>query len=142
MSSQSQCAQMEWSQTAKVAGSNPSANVQQPGELIFSVDLDGRLPSWNDLLGMEHWARHKLKQELQETFLSALRRSDPTSLTKITYAKNTTSTYAATLELFMETARLRRELKLLKKKLGLVKESSSGPKSSNSKRKKKTQVPF
>ena len=83
----------------------------KPGKLLFSITIPGRLPSWNDILGMEQWARYKFKQELQKEFLSALRLSASDSSTLTTYAKNSMSIAADTLASYMETARLRRKLK-------------------------------
>lgn len=114
----------------KEAGSSQNKS-ELSRELIFSAEVDGRLPSWNDVLGMEHWSRHQLKKALQETFLSGLRQSDPTCSMKIIFAKNSMSIAADTLQSFMETARLRRELKLLKAKLEPTKESTSKSKSSS-----------
>ena len=42
----------------------------KPGKLIFSLTVPGRLPSWNDILGMEQWARYKFKNSLAKDFLS------------------------------------------------------------------------
>jgi len=121
---------MECFQTEKEAGSNQNENKPRP-ELIFSAEVDGRLPSWNELLGMEHWSRHQLKKALQETFLSGLRQSGGSCSMTIIFAKSSMSIAADTLQSFMETARLRRELKLLKLKLGLTKESTSKSKSTS-----------
>ena len=75
----------------------------RPGKLIFSLTVPGRLPSWNDILGMEHWARHKFKKELANEFLSELRALERGSSTKTTSAKSTTLTFADTLALYLAT---------------------------------------
>jgi hypothetical protein len=80
------------------------------------------VPSWNAILGMEHWGRDKFKKEIQHAFLSALRASAADSSTKTTSAKNTLSIAADTLEFYMKTAQERRTSKqrsarLEKKKL-------------------------
>src|SRR5271170_5772654 len=108
----------------------------KPGKLIFSLSIPGRLPSWNEILGMEHWGRHKLKGELANTFLYAVRRTESGSLMKTTSAANTYSIYAGTLELYLQTRRELRKSKLAKKKLALKKLKESPSKSSSSK------VPF
>ena len=43
-----------------------------PGRLIFSMTIPGRLPSWNDILGMEQWARYDFKNELAELAVTKL----------------------------------------------------------------------
>ena len=119
-------AQLSWLETPK------------PGKLIFSLTIPGRLPSWNDILGMEQWARYKFKKELADTFLSALRQHECDSLTKTTSAKNTTLTFSATLlAAHLETARQRRILKLRNKKLAKANQKKSESKSLNS-----DKVPF
>jgi hypothetical protein len=97
----------------------------QPGEPIFTLEVPGRLPSWNDILGMEQWARYKFKGELATAFLCALRASAADSSTKITSAKSTTLIYAATLESYLAMRREQRRLKSAKKKLDakILKES-------------------
>lgn len=103
------------------------------GELILCLEIPGRLPSWNDLLGLEHWARYKFKKMLQETFLCELRRCASDSSTKTTSARNTMLIAADTLALFLETARQQRALKSAKKKQEKVGESMSASKSSKDK---------
>src|SRR5580704_4431953 len=110
----------------------------KPGKLIFSLTIPGRLPSWNQILGMEQWARYQFKKELAESFLFALQQSERASLTGTTCAKNTTSIFSAThLREYLETAQQRRRLKSAKKKLKLAKEKKSDLKSLKS----KTKVP-
>lgn len=98
---------------------------------MFALEMDGRLPSWNEILGMEHWARYQLKKSLASDFMSALQASVGTSLTKITYAKNSTSTYAATLARYQVTQREKRKLRSARKKLEAKNESSPESKSSD-----------
>ena len=93
---------------------------KKEGELIFSLTIPGRLPSWNELLGMEHWARYKLKEEIQVAFLSALYQSGSDSSMKTTLPKSITLTAAATLESYRKTAQEQRKLKSHNKKLKLA----------------------
>jgi hypothetical protein len=82
----------------------------------FTLEIPGRLPSWNGILGMEHWGRAALKEKIQLAFLSALQRSACDSLTKTTSAKNTMSIAADTLESYQATQRAKRALRQAKKK--------------------------
>jgi len=102
---------------------------QSPGEAIFEAEIPGRLPSWNEILGMEQWARYKFKKQLAEAFLSGLRATGGGCLTKTISAKNSTSTYAATLESYLRTRQAKRKLKLAKKRLEAKRLSSSESKS-------------
>jgi len=95
------------------------------GEPRFRIEIPGKLPSWNDILGMEQWKRYKFKNQLANVFLSVLRHSDETSLTKTTSAKSTTSTYCDTLESYLRTRQEKRRLKSLKKKSAKANENSS-----------------
>ena len=95
-----------------------------PGELILRLDVPGRLPSWNQIMGMEQWARYKFKGELADVFLSSLRAIEGGSSTKTTSAANTTSTFYATLERFLLMRQELRKSKLLKKKLEAKKQST------------------
>lgn len=90
----------------------------KPGKLIFELTLPGRMPSWNEMLGMEHWARYKFKKELASNFLYALSRKERFSSTTTTVAKSSTLTFSAThLAAYLATAEKRRELRSVKKKL-------------------------
>lgn len=71
------------------------------------------VPSWNEILGMEHWARDKRKKDIQAAFLSALRACAADLSTRTTSAKNTWSIAADTLASYQETALARRKLKQL-----------------------------
>lgn len=117
--------------------SGPTPTSQSPEVPYVVIEIPGRLPSWNDVLGMEQWARYKFKQQLQETFAFALQLSGEDSSTKTTSARNIILTAAATLRSFMTTARQQRELKFAKKKLEAKSASLFGSKSSN-----ESKVPF
>ena len=110
-----------------------SPQATQKLEPVLVLEIPGRLPSWNDVLGMEQWARYKFKNELADAFLCALRASAIDSSTKTISAKSTYATYAATLELYLRTRQAKRKLKLLKKKLEAKSESLSESKCSKSK---------
>ncbi len=86
-------------------------------EAVFVLTIPGRLPSWNEILGLEHWGRYKLKKELAASFLSALRASAGSSSMRTTSVKNSLSTYADTLESYLATQQAKRKLRSLKKKL-------------------------
>lgn len=104
--------------------------------LVADLSIPGKLPSWNDLLGMEHWRRYQFKRELAETFLSALRAIDTASSTKTTSQKSTMLIYADTLESYLQTLQAKRKLKSLKKKLDAMNQNTSESKFSEDK------VPF
>ncbi len=89
-----------------------------------TIEIPGRLPSWNEILGMEHWARDKFKKTLQASFLSALQRSASDFSTKTTSAKNTMSIAAATLVSYQATQLEKRKLRRAKKKLKAQKTSA------------------
>ena len=105
-----------------------------PGRLIFSMTIPGRLPSWNDILGMEQWARYDFKNELADSFLSELRRSAATSLTTTTAARNIMLTYCATLESYRATRAKLRALRQSNKRLEKASAKKSGLRSLNSDR--------
>jgi len=108
----------------------------RPGKLIFEIEIPGRLPSWNDILGMEQWARYKFKRQLADVFLSALRASAAACSTKTTSVKNTMLTFADTLERYLVMKQAERKSRLDKKKLAAKNASLFESKSSKSK------VPF
>lgn len=95
------------------------------GVLVFRLVVPGRLPSWNRVLAMEHWARYQFKKQLAEDFMSALRRSEADCSTKTTFARSSTSTYSAILESFLTIARARRKSKSAKGKRTRVRRSRS-----------------
>ena len=91
-----------------VIPSNPMVAGQR---LVVRLVVPGRLPSWNALLAMEHWARLKYKQQLANSFLSALRVSASDCSTLTTSARNTMWTAAATLDSYQQTRLMQRKLK-------------------------------
>ena len=107
-----------------------------PGELLFSLEVPGRLPSWNEILGMEHWARYKFKDQLQLAFLYELQASGNAYSTSTTCAKNISLIAAGTLASYRETALQQRKLRSDRKKQSLAEQKLSESKSSKSK------VPF
>lgn len=104
---------------------------KQQGEPIFSLTIPGRLPSWNEVLGMEHWARYKLKEEIQGAFLCALYQSASDCSTKTTSAKSSILTAAATLESYRKIRREQRALKLANKKRSPGRKKKSKSKSTD-----------
>ena len=112
--------QLSWLETPK----------PKEGKLIFSLTVPGRLPSWNDILGMEQWARYAFKKELAAVFSSALQQSERDSLTRTISAKNTTLIFSATLLAeHLEILRQRRILRSRNKKLAKANPKKSGSKS-------------
>lgn len=105
---------------------------EEPGKLVFKLTVPGRLPSWNEILGMERWARYQFTKDLADAFLSALRHSEDGSSMKIIYAKNTTSTFADTLARYLRMRREQRRLKSLKKRSDLKNKNESKSKSMKS----------
>lgn len=87
-----------------------------PGKLLFSITIPGRLPSWNDILGMEQWARYQFKKELAAVFLSELRRIAADCSTKTTCAKNIWWTYVDTAVRYQAMQQEKRRLRSAKKK--------------------------
>ena len=83
----------------------------------FTLRVPGRLPSWNQICGMEHWGRAKLKKDIQAAFLSALRASACDSSTKITSAKNTMSIAADTLASYQATTLAKQKSRRVSKRL-------------------------
>lgn len=88
------------------------------------------VPSWNEVLGMEHWGRDKRKKEIQAAFLSALRACAAASLTRTTSAKNTWSIAADTLASYQAMVRDKRALKQRSARLEKKKLSAQSLKSS------------
>jgi hypothetical protein len=68
------------------------------GTLNYPVRIliPGRLPSWNQILAMEHWQRHKYKQQTKRAFELGLLQCASDCLTRTTSVKNTWLTSAAT----------------------------------------------
>ena len=105
---------------------------QFQSEPTVVLEIAGRIPSWNEILGMEHWARDKYKTSVRENFLCALRATAQGSSTKTTFAKNILLTAAATLDSYDKTVRERRRLRSAKRKsekasLSSLKSKSSKP---------------
>lgn len=97
--------------------SQMAVGANQELEPLFVLEVDGRLPSWNEILGMEHWARDKFKCQLQDAFLSALRVCARDCSTKTTSAKNIMSIAADTLDSYREMVRARRKSRRDRKRL-------------------------
>lgn len=76
--------------------------------------IPGRLPSWNQILAMQHWNRAKFKSDSMAAFESALRACAADSSTKTTFVKNTLSTAADTLASYRATLLAKRKLKSAK----------------------------
>ncbi len=87
--------------------------VEYPIKLI----IPSSLPSWNHILGLEHWGRAKLKKEIQEGFSSALRASVTDCSMRTTCARNTMSIACDTLASYQTTLLAKRKLRLAKKRL-------------------------
>jgi len=112
------------------------APAPSPGKLLHSLTVPGRLPSWNQILGMEHWARYQFKDQLQLAFLYALQVAARDYSMRITSVKSTMSIAAATLVSYREMARAKRASNSGKKKL------SPEPKKKRSSKSLKSKVPF
>lgn len=104
------------------------SNETRPEPLI-SFRVPGRLPSWNQILGLEHWARYQLKEKLAEDFLRELRAIEGDSSMRITSAKSTISTFADTLECYLKTRQELRKSRSAKKRLERRNQSSFSSKS-------------
>lgn len=65
-------------------GSKPIRNAS--GSVV--VKLHGRLPSWNQILEMNRWERHRYRKQTLSALLSACIQSGNGSLMKIISAKN------------------------------------------------------
>lgn len=104
--------------------------------LVCRLTIPGRLPSWNEILGMEQWARYKYKQQIQDGFLYELRRLARDCSMRTTCAKNFWSIAADTLALYQATALQKRKLRSANKKRSRELEKKQPSKSSGSK------VPF
>ncbi len=107
-----------------------------PGTLVFRLTIPGRLPSWNQILGMEQWARYKFKDQLQLAFLYALQVAGRDCSMKTTSAKNTWLIAADSLLSYRAMAQARRALRSAKKKSSLEHPKKPSSRSSKSK------VPF
>lgn len=101
-------------------------SVQKNGK----IKMEPCVPSWNEILGLEHWGRQKKKLAIQRAFLSALQVSGNDLSTRTTSARNTLLTAADTLRLYETTVREKRALKLRNAKLAKPKKSTRSSKSS------------
>lgn len=117
------------SQTPQQLSFDPTP--EGPGDLLFRLEVPGRLASWNEILGMEQWARYKYKQELADAFLSVLRATASGSLTKTTSAANTWLIYADTLERYLAMRQEQRRLRSRNKRLARKSQSAPSLKSSD-----------
>lgn len=90
------------------------------------------VPSWNEVLAMEHWARDKRKKEIQAAFLCALRACAGDSSMRTTSAKNTWSIAADTLACYQTTVQEQRKLRSANARLEKKKQSIPLSKSSPS----------
>lgn len=77
-------------------------------ELIIALEIPGRLPSWNEIIGMNRFTYTKFKRAQQDAFLSALYRSANAFSTRTTSQKKLLSTAAATLGSWILTHRKKR----------------------------------
>lgn len=69
------------------------------------------VPSWNDVLQLQPWARQKRKGEILDAFLCALRASAADSSTRTTSARSTLSIAADMLDSYRATALAKRKLR-------------------------------
>src|SRR6187551_3426488 len=82
----------------------PSSARQSPPVVeVVRLSIPGKIPSWNDILAMEHWARDSLKKQIQSRFLSELQRSASDCSMTTTCVRNTMSIAAATLVSYQAT---------------------------------------
>lgn len=109
----------------------PTESITSPGRLVFRLTIPGRLPSWNDMLAMEHWERYLYKREVADAFLSELRRIAESCSTKTTSARNSWLTYADTLERYLAMRQEKRRLRLLKRRLAAKNQKELSLKSSS-----------
>ena len=104
--------------TSSIADTSNSQTESTPKDHpFFRMEIPGRLPSWNQLLGMEQWQRHQFKKGIAAAFLFALSLAAEDCSTRTTLQKNTMLTYCATLESYLETRREQQKLKSAKKRL-------------------------
>jgi len=87
-----------------------------PGDLIFRLEVPGRLPSWNTILGMQQWARYKYKQEVARGFLFALQHAAQGSSTRTICARSSLSTFCDTLASYLTMRQEQRKSRLRKKR--------------------------
>lgn len=80
-------------------------------EPFLTIEIPGRIPSWNEILGMEHWERYRFKSKLRREFISGLRVFAQLCSMKTTSARNSILIAAATLESYDRMIRERQRLK-------------------------------
>lgn len=80
--------------------------------------------SWNQLLNAEYFERDKLKQKIQDVFLSALRASVDDSSMKTILAPKQLLIAADTLASYRETVRAKRKLKSRNARLAKTKKNT------------------
>jgi len=97
----------------------------QTPALIFYLEIPVKLPSWNEILGMNHWRRKKFKDELAKGFLSALQASASDSSMRTTCARSIISTYVDTLESYLATKREKQKLRQRSARLKKAKKKKS-----------------
>lgn len=107
--------------------------------LVLRLEMDGRLPSWNEILAMEHWARKKFKDQLAEDFSCVLRAYADGSLINPTCATSTMKIYSDTLRSCLMTRRASALAKSHKGKPAATRKKKSSSKSTSSAPKKTTQ---
>lgn len=83
-----------------------NGEMSPPGKsLLLRLVVPGRIPSWNQLLGLSHWRRLKLKKAQQQAFISSLHLSENASATRIISRKNGLSIVSDIVALFQEMSR-------------------------------------
>lgn len=75
------------------------------------MEIPGRIPSWNALLGMTHWKRIRAKKEQQENFISALSLGVNDSATRTILASSGCSTVSDIVARLREMSRKKSTLK-------------------------------
>jgi hypothetical protein len=95
---------------------SPHRPKKQAMQQLLQLRIPGRLPSWNALLGMDHWARAKLKKSIQQDFISALSLSVNASSIPTILAKNGLSTVSDISVLFREMSQIKSHSKPAKGK--------------------------
>lgn len=107
--------------------------ISLPEQPWLVIEIPGRLPSWNEILGMEQWARYKFKDEIQVAFLSALKACASDSSTRTTFARSIMSTAADTLASYRVMRQEQRKLRSAKKRQIQAQQKASQSKSTGSK---------
>jgi hypothetical protein len=79
----------------------PSYQSERKKKGVVVIEMRPVIPSWNKILGEQHWDRDKRKKEIQTAMLSALSPSAPDYSTKTICAQNMQSIFCATAERFL-----------------------------------------